>query len=105
MCFNLKDDVVLLIKFDDARVVHKHGDAPTLVNFFGCALDSCFEQPINYFRVLPLFGILNYALEGFVDTVFRPRLSDCLKLNIGWGSSNFCEIGLNRPHLGEIERE
>ena len=100
MGFNLKDDVVLFIKFDDSRVVHKHGDAPTLVNLFCRALDGGFEEPINDFCVCPASN-LNYALEGFVDAVFRPRLGDCLKLDIGWCSSDFLR---NRAELPASRR-
>ena len=105
MRFNLKNDIIPVIKLNDARVVGENGDTPLRPNLLRRPLDERLKQPINRLRLLSFFGILNHALKGFVDTMLGPRLGDCFKFDIGGISLQLGEVGLDCLHLGEIQRQ
>ena len=69
MRFDLENDIILIIKLNDACVVRENGDTPLRPNLLRRPLDVRLEQSINHLRLSPFFSILNHALKCFVDAM------------------------------------
>ena len=86
MRFDLEDDVMLIVKADDTRIVLEHAYAPVVVakrfpNPGRSRKNRLFQQIIEMpFAVL--VSIRDATSQRFVAAMFAPGLSDRLQLDV-----------------------
>ena len=86
MCFDFKNQIIILIELDYSGIIDKHGKTKIFFAFGfpdlgGGTLDICFKKRINgEFRVRG--SISDPAIEYFMFAMFRPGLRQAFQLDI-----------------------
>ena len=103
MGFDLEDDVIFGIEFNDTCVVFKDAHAPIawsehLSDFFGRGEDRLFEHARELSRSVFVL-VLNSATQRFMAAVFAPSLSDGFELDVGRFAAQASIVVLDRLHF------
>src|SRR5271169_4167441 len=94
MRLHLGGDRIRFLELYDPRVVAKGGNYPVGGEFICRTFDVRPKESVDC-----LFSVFYFGFEYLVKTVFRPCLSDCLKLDFCWLATEFFEICPNRGYF------
>ncbi len=108
MGLNLEGDILCLRKAHNAGIIAESRHHPGARHLLCSPHNIAFEQPVDGLLLKRVavdihFAILDSGLEGFVRTMFRPRLRQRLKLDIGWLAALFAEMMLDSAHLIQVQ--
>jgi len=115
--FHLEDQVVVVIEFDDAGVVHKNGQAPVLLaeafaDIFCRCPDMAVEERVDLKDLTRFIPVSNETVEYLVLAVFRPGLCEAFQLHVRYfrteadlfsffDDGSVLEVIANDPHFVE----